>query len=60
MLINKDIDYLYIILNKSTIKMSNKERMLDINRETDDQTNRIKMMTKVTYETQNTSNNIMN
>lgn len=40
--------------------MSNKERMLDINRETDDQTNRIKMMTKVTYETQNTSNNIMN
>ena len=40
--------------------MSNKERMLDINRETDDQSNRIKMMTKVTYETQNTSNNIMN
>ena len=40
--------------------MSNRERMLDINRETDDQTNRIKMMTKVTYETQNTSNNIMN
>ena len=40
--------------------MSNRERMLDINRETEDQTNRLKMMTKVTYETQNTSNNIMN
>jgi hypothetical protein len=40
--------------------MSNRERMLDINRETEDQTNRLKLMTKVTYETQNTSNNIMN
>lgn len=33
--------------------------MLDLNRETEDQTNRLRMMNRVANETQNTSNNIM-
>lgn len=43
----------------NTGEMSNKEKMLDLNRETEDQTNRLRMMNRVANETQNTSNNIM-
>jgi hypothetical protein len=39
--------------------MSNREKMLDLNRETEDQTNRLRMMNRVANETQDTSNNIM-
>lgn len=39
--------------------MSNREKMLDLNRETEDQTNRLRMMNRVANETQETSNNIM-
>jgi hypothetical protein len=34
-------------------------RQIDINREVEDQTNRIRMMDRVTAETSNTTNNIM-
>lgn len=39
--------------------MTNRDRMLDLNREAEDQTNRLRMMNRVANETQNTSNNIM-
>lgn len=39
--------------------MTNRERMLDLNRNAEDQTNRLRMMNRVANETQNTSNNIM-
>ena len=39
--------------------MSNRERMLDLNREAEDQTNRLRMMNRTQAETQNTSDNIM-
>ena len=39
--------------------MSNRERMLDINREAEDQTNRLRMMNRVVNESDNTTNNIM-
>jgi len=39
--------------------MSNRERMLDLNREAEDQTNRLRMMNRVVNESDNTTNNIM-
>jgi hypothetical protein len=39
--------------------MSNRERMLDLNREADDQTNRLRMMNRVVNESNETTNNIM-
>ena len=39
--------------------MSSRERMLDLNREADDQTNRLRMMNRVVNESNDTTNNIM-
>lgn len=39
--------------------MSNRERMLDLNREAEDQTNRLRMMNRVVNESGETTNNIM-
>lgn len=38
--------------------MSSRERMLDLNREADDQTNRLRMMNRVVNESNETTNNI--
>lgn len=39
--------------------MTNRDRQLDLNRETEDQTNRIRMMNRVAAETGETTNNVM-
>ena len=39
--------------------MSNRERQLDLNREAEDQVNRLRMMNRVVNESNDTTNNIM-
>ncbi len=39
--------------------MSDRERMLDLNREAEDQNNRLRMMNRVVNESNDTTNNIM-
>lgn len=39
--------------------MTNRDRLLDLNRDAEDQTNRLRNMNRMANETQNTSDNIM-
>jgi hypothetical protein len=39
--------------------MTNRDRLLDLNRDAEDQTNRLRMMNRVVNESNDTTNNIM-